>query len=121
MSVSNALLQPDYYVELEKKTTGPKGGKFWIVETYGPKVILRWGALNTKGQNKEKIFGTPAAAMKYAARRENEQLSEGYFVVGRNRPQKSAANTAAKMAPPKQPAPDPAVNVITNRSLVYDF
>jgi len=121
MSASNALLQPDYYVELEKKTTGPKGGKFWIVETYGPKVILRWGALNTKGQHKEKTFGTPAAAMKYAARRENEQLSEGYLVVGRNRPQKSAANTAAKMAPPKQPAPDPAVNVITNRSLVYDF
>lgn len=121
MSVSNSILRPDYYVELEKKTTGPKGGKFWIVETYGPKVILRWGAINTKGQHREKTFGTPAAAMKYAAGRENEKLSKGYFVVGRNRPQKSAANTAAKMASPKPPAPDPTVNVITKRSLVYDF
>jgi len=112
---------PDYYVHLEKRTNGPTGGKFWIVEVYGSKVVLKWGPINKAGASKEKQFGTPAAAMKYAARRENEQLSEGYCEAGRNRPQNSAVNVAAKMASPKPPAPKPTVNIITRRSLVWDF
>ncbi|MRR07797.1 MAG: WGR domain-containing protein [Deltaproteobacteria bacterium] len=112
---------PDYYVELEKRTNGPTGGKFWIVEVYGAKVVLKWGPVNKSGTFKEKQFGTPAAAMKYAARRENEQLSEGYRNVGRNRPQKSAINVAAKMAPLPQQAPEPTVGITTSHALVWDF
>ncbi len=121
MSVNDALLNPDYFVELEKPTNGPTGGKFWIVETYGPRVVLRWGAVKTKGQCREKTFGSPAMAVKHATRREDEKLSEGYRVVSRTRPRASAAGAAGNMTPPEPPAPEPNVSVVTDRALVWDF
>ncbi|ABL01321.1 WGR domain-containing protein [Pelobacter propionicus] len=113
------MANPDYFVLLEKQTSGPTGGKFWIVEVYGSKVILSWGPIGKMGQKREKNFSNPTAATIYATARENEKLSNGYSVQSRNRPQPSTTKVAAK--PSTKPKPVPVKIKVSKTALTWDF
>ncbi len=112
------MANPDYFVLLEKATNGPTGGKFWIVEVYGQKVILTWGPIGKKGTSKEKTFGNPTSATRYAVSRESEKLSDGYHEASRNRSQNSAIKVATKVGPSST---QPQIIVKAPDAIAWDF
>ena len=60
---------------------GGRSKKFWIVWTEGVVMRCRWGRIGTKGQSKEWVYGSVAAARSMASRKANEKLDKGYREV----------------------------------------
>ncbi len=71
----------EYY---EFKDAATNASKFWEFSIEGKSVLVRYGRIGTAGQTaKPKEFATEAEAMRFAEKKRNEKLKEGYVLSQR--------------------------------------
>lgn len=110
--------QADLKIHLECNTLGPTGGKFWIAEVYGSKVVVRWGPRGKSGQSKEYLHGSQNSAIGFVLDKEQEKLGKGYYEVSHENAPCSPAKS--EPSPPDSP-PAESINIVSNESLLWDF
>lgn len=113
-----AQTKADLKVHLECDTSGPTGGKFWIAEVFGSKVIVRWGPRGKTGQSKEYLLGNPTTALDYVLDKEREKRGKGYYEVSR---QRAPLSPAKPEPPPPEPPPAQNISIVSNETLSWDF
>ncbi len=107
------LLQPELLRRVRKEDHGPQRRQILDCWNIRSKVILRGARLIPKAAQGKNVRDT-GCGMSTPPEGKTSNCPKG-SCRGRNRPQKSAANTAARWRT-ETTAPDLAVNVITNRS-----